>query len=96
MDSIDYKLSDVEKKDLISDCTIHGIEQYNLDNISPLPYGYMFCFKDKEGFGNVFIVNLYKTYKDKSIEVEVLPECGFGNRLQKFLEGYFKKHKEFK
>jgi hypothetical protein len=92
MNSIDYKLSDAEKKDLISKCSIKGSSTYSLAEITPLPYGYLFCFKDKQGYGNAFAVNISNNGKD----VEVAPSCNFAAKLECFLKEYFQKHKEFK
>jgi hypothetical protein len=87
MNSIDYKLSDVEKRDLISCCSILGSDVYNLNEISSLPYGYMFCFKKNGGYGSAFVVNIAQEKTKKT--VDVLPDCKFAGRLREFLENYF-------
>jgi hypothetical protein len=89
MNSLDYKLSDIEKKDLISCCIIKGSNTRRLYEISPLPYGYMFCFKDNQGYSNSFVVNIM----DKCKIIDVLPKCDFTEKLEYFLTEYFKKHK---
>ncbi len=91
MDSIAYKLSEAERKDLISCCSIKGSSTYKLEGISPLPWGYLFCFGEKSGCGSAFVVNIHE--KNKSKEIRVLPECGFGDRLKEFLTDYFKNQK---
>jgi hypothetical protein len=85
MSSIDYKLSGAEKNDLISSCIIKGSQQYRLSEINPLPYGYLFCFKDEQGYSNSFVVNIL----DSGAEVDVAPNCDFASKIKKFLEDYF-------
>ncbi len=94
MVSLDYKLSDTEKRDLISCCVIKGNSEYRLTEISNLPYGYVFYFKDKSGYGNALVVNIYEN-KGKG-DIDVLPQCKFAEKVKSSIEEYFNNHKEFK
>ncbi len=94
MGSLDYKLSDMEKNDLVSCCVIKGNSEYRLNGISNLPYGYMFCFKDKLGYGNAFVVNIYENNGRR--EADVLPKCTFAEKIKSAVDEYLNKDKEFK
>ncbi len=92
MSSLDYKLSEIERKDLISCCSVFGSRQkYKLNEISPLPYGYLFYFKGNDGHGSSLVVNI----TDNGIcrIIDALPKCDFAEKLEYFLNEYFKKHK---
>jgi|GEM_PF-4136644 hypothetical protein len=92
MNSLDYKLSEPERKDLISCCSVSGSRQsYKLNEISPLPYGHLFYFRGNDGYGNSFVVNITDNGNGKVIDV--LPKCDFAENVEYFLDKYFKKHK---
>lgn len=84
MVSLDYKLCDAEKNDLINCCTLTGSCRYKLDEISNLPYGYLMYFKAKDGTGYSFVVNICDNGDGK--EVNVLPECNLAGEIKKSLE----------
>ncbi|MFH0831870.1 MAG: hypothetical protein V1886_03325 [archaeon] len=84
MVSLDYIISNAEKNDLISSCVITGSQQYHLSEISKLPYGYLFYFRNSDGHGSSFAVNIDNN------KIEVLPDCGFASKVQSFLEEYFR------
>lgn len=85
MSSLDYKLSEMERKDLISCCAIAGSRQkYKIGEISPLPYGYLFYFKSNKGQGYSFVVNIRNTGNKK--EADVLPACNLSEKIKKSIE----------
>ena len=86
MSSLDYKLADAEKRDLISSCSIKGERNFTLKEISSLPYGYMLLFQDKEGHCSGMIANIYANNGKKV--ADVLPDCGFAARVKGFIEDY--------
>jgi len=92
MSSLDYKLSESERKDLISCCSIAGSRQhYKLSEISSLPYGHLFYFKGNDGYGSSFVVNI--TNNGSCRIIDALPKCDFTEKLEYFLNEYLEKHK---